>query len=213
MLNMEDKKLNETESIELIASMISRTRERLVKGGGNILLMWGYLIVCVSLLVWILLITTKHPAMNWLWFLIWIIGGIATPIMARKKQEKTGVKSYSDKISVQIWSVVGFSAIFATLCCLVFLLVKGIDCWSAMLILPLIIVSLTEIFEGIIVHEKSLIAGGAIGISIGIFVVCCIAGHILLSANWFIPLFIIAITCMMIIPGHILNYKAKHQTL
>lgn len=63
--------------------MISRTKDRLVKGSGNILLMWGYLIVAVTALIWVLLVTTHNAAYNWFWFLIWIIGGIATPIMAK----------------------------------------------------------------------------------------------------------------------------------
>ena len=205
--------LTKDESIEIITSMISRTKEQVVKGGGNILLMWGYLTVCVSLLVWVLLLVTKHPAMNWLFFLIWIIGGIATPIMLRKMQEKNGVKSYSDKISSQIWSVIGYCAIFSTFCCLGFLLAKGIDSWNTMMVFALTIVPFAEIAQGIIIREKSLIAGGAIGLAIGIFTISCIAGQVALYANWFIPLFIIAFTCMMIIPGHILNHKAKHQTL
>lgn len=40
---MEERKITESESIEIITSMISRTKARLVKGSGNILLMWGYL--------------------------------------------------------------------------------------------------------------------------------------------------------------------------
>lgn len=51
---MEDKKLTEKESLEVITSMIARTKARYL-GSGNILLMWGYLVVFVSILVWILL--------------------------------------------------------------------------------------------------------------------------------------------------------------
>lgn len=210
---MDEKRLNETESIELIASMISRTKERIVKGGGNIFLMWGYLVVGVSILVWTLLLLTSHPAMNWFWFLIWIIGGTATPIMMRKKRAEIGAKSYSDKISSQIWSAVGFCAIFATFCCLGFLLAKGIDCWGMMLVFALIIVPFAEIAQGVIIREKSLIAGGAIGIAVGIFTTCCIISRIELYVNWYMPLFIIAYICMMIIPGHIMNHKAKQQSL
>lgn len=48
---MEERKITEAESIEIITSMISRTKARLVKGSGNILLMWGYLIVAVTALI------------------------------------------------------------------------------------------------------------------------------------------------------------------
>lgn len=57
---MEERKITEFESIEIITSMISRTKDRLVKGSGNILLMWGYLIVAVTALIWVLLVTTPQ---------------------------------------------------------------------------------------------------------------------------------------------------------
>lgn len=205
---MEERNLTEKESLEVITAMIARTKQRYV-GDGNILLMWGYLTVAVSALVWILLILTHNPAWNWLWFLIWVIGGTVTPIMARKKQVETGVKSYSDKITSRIWSVVGYSAIVSTFFCLCFLLFKGISAWSMMFAFALIIVPFAEIVQGIILNEKSLVTGGGIGLAIGIFTICCIAGRVALYVNWYTPLFILAFVAMMIVPGHILNHKAK----
>lgn len=38
---MEDKKLNEKESLELIAQMIQNTRRNLDEGSGNMFLVWG----------------------------------------------------------------------------------------------------------------------------------------------------------------------------
>lgn len=207
---MEDRKITEKESLEVITAMIARTKERYI-GDGNIMLMWGYLVVSVSALVWVLLAMTHNPVWNWLWFLIWIIGGIATPLMARKQQVERGVKSYSDKVASRIWSVVGYSAIFSTFCCLGFLFIKGVDAWSMMLAFALIIVPFAEIAQGIIINEKSLVAGGAVGLAIGIFTACCIAGKVALVANWFMPLFMLAFVAMMIVPGHILNRKAKRQ--
>ena len=113
---MEEKKLTERESLELITTMIKRTRERYI-GDGNIMLMWGYLSVVVAALVWIMLVKTHNPVWNWLWFAIGVVGGIATPIMSKKSELKSGAKSYSDKITSQIWTVVGISAFVATLFC------------------------------------------------------------------------------------------------
>ncbi len=207
---MEDKKLTEKESLEVITSMIARTKERYM-GDGNILLMWGYLSVSVAALIWALLASTHNSTWNWLWFLIWIIGGIATPIMSKKHERTKGVKNYTDKISSQIWSVVGFSAIAATFCCLGFLLFGGKDSWSMMLAFALVIVPMAEITQGIVVNEKSLIFGGSCGLLAGIFTTCCIAGQVTLNATWFMPVFIIAFVCMMIVPGHIINHKAHKK--
>lgn len=88
---MEEKKISEKESLEIITEMISRTKERYI-GDGNIMLMWGYLTVSVAALVWIMLVMTHNPAWNWLWFAIGIVGGILTPVLDRKQRHRTGVK-------------------------------------------------------------------------------------------------------------------------
>ncbi len=207
---MEEKRITERESLEIITSMIARTKERYV-GDGNILLMWGYVTVAVAVLVWIMLVVTRNPAWNWLWFFIGIIGGIATPIMARKQDVSFGVKSYSDKVTSHIWSTVGITAIVATLCCLAFQLVLHICCWRTMLVFALVIVPFAEVAQGIVVKETSLIAGGAVGLCAGIITVCSIVGGVPLNVNWFMPMFIIAFICMMIVPGHIINRKNKAQ--
>ncbi len=209
---MEDKRINERESIEIITSMIARTKERYMLGDGNIMLMWGYLTVTVSILVWTLLAITRNPAVNWLWFLIWIIGGVATPIMAKKKAVKKGAKTYTDTVISRLWSIVGYSAICCTIGCLSLLLARGIDAWSAMLIFALIIVAFAEIANGIVLNESSCIWGGSLGLLAGIFTICCIAGDVALSAFWFMPVFIVAFICMMIIPGHVINHKAKRNS-
>lgn len=191
--------------------MISRTKDRLVKGCGDILLMWGYLTISVAALIWVLLVATHNPAVNWLWFLVWLIGGIVTPIMAKRKRMEKGIMSYTDRLSSGIWSVVEWAAIASVFLSLGFLLIGGKDSWSMMLALALIIVPMAEIMQGLIINEKSLIAGGGIGLLIGLFTLCCISAHIALVVTWFMPLFIIAFAAMMIVPGHILNSKAKRE--
>lgn len=207
---MEDRKLTEKESIEVITSMIERTKDRYI-GNGNIMLMWGYLCVAVSALVWLLLVVTHNPAYNWLWFLIWVIGGTLTPIMDRKQHCERGVKNYSDRVTSQIWTAVGFAALAMTAICLGFMLIGGVDTWPTWFAFALIIVPFAEIFQGIIFKEKSLVFGGGTGLTIGIFTLCCLVGGVKLYAIWFMPMFMVAFICMMVIPGHILNHKTRLQ--
>lgn len=206
---MEDKRINERESIEIITSMIARTRERYNLGDGNIMLMWGYITLGISILVWILLAITNNQAVNWLWFLIWIIGGTASSIIEKKKAVEKGVKTYTDRIISRLWSIVGFSAIAFTFACLALLLIGGVHAWTAMFIFALIIVPIAEIANGVVVNESSLIWGGTIGLTAGIALTCCIVGKVTLAASWVMPLFITAFICMTIIPGHLINNKAK----
>lgn len=206
---MEEKKLTERESITLIAEMISRTKQRYI-GDGNIMLMWGWLTIAVGGLVWFLAVHTLNAAWNWLWFLIPVVGGIATPIMARKSEKERGVKTYSDKISSHLWTAVGIIAFAASVICFGFSIV-GIDIWKVMFIFALVIVPFGEIAQGIIVKEKSLMVGGGIGMVIGLFTSGCFVADIKLYACWFMPLFILAFASMMLVPGYVINYNARKQ--
>ena len=205
---MEDKKLTEKESLEVITSMIARTKSRYL-GSGNILLMWGYLVVFISILVWILLIATHQNVWNWLWFAIPVIGIPVTFVMRRREKRAYGAVTYSDKITSQLWTIFGVSEIVLTLVCLAFSLIGGIKCWIAMLVYTLIAAPVAEIAQGLIVKEKSLTWGGIVGLAIGMVSVCCVTGNIPLLAKWFMPLFILFWVVMMIVPGHIINHKAK----
>lgn len=205
---MEDKKLTEKESLEVITSMIARTKARYL-GSGNILLMWGYLAVFSSILVWILLAATQQNIWNWLWFAIPLIGIPLTSIMARREKRTDGAVTYSDKITCHLWWIFGVSEIVLTLICLGFSLIGGIKCWTAMIVYTIIAAPFAEIAQGLIVKEKSLTWGGIVGLAIGMVSVCCVTGKIPLLANWFMPLYILFWVVMMIVPGHIINHKAK----
>ena len=56
---MEERKLNEKESLELIAQMIQNTKNRLETNCGMPFLFWGYTTLFVSLLIWFLVVTTR----------------------------------------------------------------------------------------------------------------------------------------------------------
>ena len=204
---MEERKLNEKESLELIARMITNTRRRMETDNGNVYLLWGYSSVAVGILIYIIGFFSTHPGWNFLWFLIWIIGGTITHHIQKKND--TTVKSYIDRLTEGLWSIVGYCAIAFTALCLYFMLAHGNDCWSLMLVFGLFVIGFAGAVQGVILKEKSLTIGGGIGMFSGALVMCCIIAGIPLLNTWFTPLFIGSFVCMMIIPGHILNRKAK----
>lgn len=207
---MEERKLTEKESLEVITSMIALTRKRYV-GDGRIMLMWGYLVATVSILVWIMLAVTCQSYWNWLWFAIPLVGGVATPIMARRQQRQSGVKTFYDTVTSRLWTIAGLSEFVAIIACIVIQYITGSNCWSAMLAYSLIAMPVAEIAQGLLIKERSLTAGGIFGLAVGIITVCCISGRVPLAADWFMPLFILAFVAMMIIPGHILNHKNSSE--
>lgn len=207
---MEEKRLTESESIEIITSMINRTKDRYI-GSGNIMLMWGYLVVAVTILVWVMIDTTHNPLWNWLWFMIPVIGGIATPLMARKEKRERGVTTYSDMISSRLWTMFGLSEAVLILVCLVAQLGFGVNSWISMMVYSFIVAAFAEIVQGIILKENSLVVGGSLGLFLGMITLCSAVGNMTLYADIFLPIFMLGFVVMMIIPGHVLNYKAKHK--
>ena len=51
---MEEKKLSEQESLELISQMIRSTRKNMEVGSGNQFLYWGYFTAALSVLLFLL---------------------------------------------------------------------------------------------------------------------------------------------------------------
>ncbi len=210
---MEEKKLNSQESLELITSMINKTKRKMHVGQGNLLLWWGYVSAIVGLLVGVsLLLTGGNPACNWLWFLIWIVGGIGMLVILRKDKGRIEKEpfTYVDRITSNLWGTIGWMFALGTILSIAFLFF-GKDTWVIMLVFAFLLGGFGASVQGFILQEKSMVAGGAFGLVAGTFVLCCVLSDIPLKVWWIIPLFVLCFVVTMIIPGHILNAKAKKQ--
>ena len=106
---MEERKLNEKESLELIAQMIQNTKNRLETNCGMPFLFWGYTTLFVSLLIWFLVVTTRNYYWQYLWFLLPIIAGTGTYLSTRNQQP--GIKTHLDKVINYIWLVFGITGL------------------------------------------------------------------------------------------------------
>ena len=60
-IDMEERKLNEKESLELITQMIQNSKKNLQVGRGNQFILWGWLGAITSLAVMGMLMWTKNP--------------------------------------------------------------------------------------------------------------------------------------------------------
>ena len=99
---MEDKKMNEQESIALIAEMIRETRKKVEVTAGIPFLVFGYLTVLISIAVWFLLTHTGESYWNFLWFGIPVIG---LPLTFFLKRKRVGYVTSIDRIIGYIWFV------------------------------------------------------------------------------------------------------------
>ncbi len=205
---MEEKKLTEKESLELIAEMIRNTKSKLELGDGNILLLWGYLSVGVAAMVYFAGMLTHSVYTNWIWLLIPLIGFPAMKYLDRKKTSEYSASTYVDKISAGIWKMVGGLAFAGMALCVGFMLF-GYNVWILMFMYAFVIVGFGAAVQGVVIREGSFIFGGIFGILAGGFVVCCVMSGIPLRHVWVIPLYMFCFLLMTVIPGHIINRKAK----
>lgn len=137
--------------------------------------------------------------MSYLAFLLIIVVGIPLSYYFKRKRSPK-VKTYTDKVLEQIWGVMGS---IATLAITIF----GIY-YDSRLIPPLILIilSLACYITGLLIKEKVFNLG----------IVSFINGLNMLFYiikegfdSFMLLLFALSFIVMMIIPGHVLNYKAK----
>lgn len=197
---MEDKILNEKESLELISRMIKNSKKNLQAGSGNMLLLWGYLCAVTSIVIYVLFTLTGSPAWNWLW-LVMLAAGIAVDM--RQKKNVKPVSTYLDKVLAAVWQTVGGLGTAAAF-------VLCVQWGQMMLMLPsiLIIFALGVCITGNILEDKWMRNAGIFCFALGI-------GTLAQPSMWISPYIIFAVcfVLMMIIPGHRLNREAKREAL
>lgn len=190
---MEDKMLNEKESLEIITRMIQNTKFKMAKNAGMPFLIWGYMTTALSLLVWYLLRETGNYNWQYLWFLLPAIAVPATIWMERRKQKLA--RTYIDRIVGYVWLVFGLSGFLITCISIVY--------WAIpVLFVILLMMGMGTTLTGLILNMKVVTAGGIVGALSSV-------GCLYVDKFEQILLFAIAFVFMMIIPGHYLNGVAK----
>lgn len=185
---MEDKKLTEKESLELISQMIQATRDNMEKGSGNLFLIWGYLSTFIALMIYTVWTTTGNHFIFWAWWLIPIIGYPALLYINRKKEKR--VKTDIDRIISQIWIVAGA-------CCVVSPIVS-LFVQMPILFIEALIINITVAMTGLIIRYKLISTSGVIGIALSY----CL---LLVNNQYQILIFAGMFVVLMVIPGHVLN--------
>lgn len=191
---MEDKTLNSQESLELITRMIAETRGKLERGGGTILLIWGYTTILVSAAVLISVNLTQNYLWQWLWWAIPVIGYTLMYLFLRNKPKP--VRTYIDKFISNIWITIGIVA-------LIFPIVGMFSAIAHPIIIPFeaLMLSVGVIITGMTIKFKTLTVCGFISLALSFLMYFITEGYTYV----FIAMFVVG----MIIPGHVLNHKGR----
>jgi hypothetical protein len=188
---MEEKNLNEKESLELISQMIRNSRQKLEEGNGMPFLIWGYTTFLVSLAVFFLINSTGYYHYHWLWFSM-VIGSFG--MFITKKSGAKHVRNFVDRVIGNIWTIIGIAAFLISISAFY----VRIPIFSIMILLMGMGTALT----GLVIKFKPVIISGFIGMA------SCVV-PIVIKGNEQIIVFGVIYLIMMVIPGHILNYKSR----
>lgn len=193
---MEERKLEAAESLALIGRMIENTRSRMVRNAGRPLLAWGYATVVTTLIVWGAVVYFQNPRWNYLWMLLPLLGWLLMRLTREKKPEGV-VRTFIDRVIANVWMVMGLSAWFVSMLSL-FSPIR-----LPILFIILLMMGMGTTVTGLIIRFTPAVAGGVAAI--------VIAPFSMIAPNMWQPLlFIAGFVVMMIIPGHILNWRSNH---
>ncbi len=211
---MEERKLDAQESLELITRMIRNTRQRLERHSGRPFLIWGYTTVAVSLLNYSLNIAGADPAWSLSWFLIPVLGILLMRLFPEKKSSEP--RTEIDRIVSALWLVCSLSLIpIFSLC-----LFHGWNYRPSLFALITLVMSIGTAATGLIVRSKIYTAAGFLGmagtaaIAIWDFYLKHLPAPQRIDCymlNNEILIFAAIFVVMMVIPGHIINYRTRHE--
>ncbi len=198
---MEDKKINEKESLELITRMIQETQKNTARYSAYPLLVWGYTTVFVTLSVWVLY-TFVFPDKDWVMWLWLGIPVIGLPLMyyLTRNEKRIGARNYLDRTVGYVWAVIGSSIATLSLLTLCHLLVVNVLLDISLLI------SIGSTITGLIVRYRPITVTGILGIllSFGLG-----TWQVIFSETWSFLWFACIFVVILIIPGHILHAELK----
>ena len=191
-----DRPLDAAENIALVGRMIDNTRSRMVRNAGRPFLIWGYATVVTTLAVWAAY--ALFPGRNWyyLWLLLPVFG-TALSLLTMPKADGGRVYTFIDRVIGQVWLVMGLTAWFVSMLSL-FSQIR-----LPILFIILLTMGMGTTITGLIIRFRPATAGGTAAIVLA-------PVSLIVSGYWMPTLFAVGFVVMMIIPGHILNYKSNH---
>lgn len=206
---MEERTINEKESLELISQMIKQTKEKLNVGSGNLFLVWGYVCIFVGLAVYGSVYYTHDFRFYLIYFLIPLLGFGTQWLVLNRTQKHIGyVSNYTSKMVDNVWSVTGYVFLMALAICLYFSIVLHASVWIVFFILGLLLPGISCMVSGYVIKEKCLVWGGMLGVGFGVSMMSSSIFYQALNNIWNL-IFSLCYLVMMVIPGHYLNHKAK----
>lgn len=210
---MEDKKLNEQESLELISNMIKQTNHHMALGAGNTFIAWGVILLVVSIAANVSVAVTESAMCMWLYFLIPVLGFPIEWFLKRKaKLQKEGhIKSYIEDSIEKVWKCVGGVLIAYPMVVLLLHATTSPRVWIAMFFLGMLMPTVGSYITGVLLKIKKIELSAAVACAMSlIFLKEIVQPDYVMTLNT-TYIFPVCAVFALIIPGVIINREAKEN--
>ena len=202
-----EQPIDERRSLEIISQMIADTSQKIEQNSSYHFLAWGYTTVLVSLFEYIVCVAGLNKSWLWAWWLIPVIGGVATYLLTRREKQSVRPKSYIDRSVSAVWTVLGLSSLVSY--------VVFFDNASAFYFLIAFMMGIGTTISGAICRQRLLTVSGAVSILLSVvfplkrwaMINYTITDPAIIYAD--ILIFAAIFVVMMIVPGHIYLHRAK----
>ena len=188
-----EKELSPQESLDLIQTMINKTKGSVADDSFHFLL-WGWLVFGCCLTSYVLKIFVHYPNHFIVWWLM-PVGGVISGVYGARQNRQKKVKSFLDEALDYLWIAIAISFIV-----LVIINILNGGAWQTAFTYYILLYAIGTFVSGSLIQFKPLIIGGLIN-----FALAAISAR--LNYDNQLLLGSLAILISYIIPGHLLRRR------
>lgn len=190
--NDQEKSFSPEESLQLIQTMIRKTKDS-VAVDSFYLLFWGWLVFVCCITEYVLMVYFKYPYHSFVWWVM-PIGGIISATYSSRQARRQKSITYIEEALSYLWIAIGI-AFFV----MVFVNVVS-EAWKTAFTYYILMYAIGTFVSGRLIRFKPLVIGGILNFIIAAASIKFnFAGQLLLGA--------LAILISYIIPGHLLRIR------
>ncbi|TDO26746.1 hypothetical protein [Sediminibacterium goheungense] len=190
--NSQEKEFSPEESLQLIRSMISKTKDA-VAVDSFYFLFWGWLVFACCAVEYVLMVYFKYPDHSFVWWSMPVGGIISGTYSARQARIKRSM-TYIEEALSYLWIAIGLSFFV-----LVFVNIVS-EAWKTAFTYYILMYAIGTFVSGKLIRFKPLVIGGILNfILAAVSIKFNFANQLLIGA--------LAILISYIIPGHLLRIR------
>lgn len=210
---MEEKKISEKESLELISQMIQQTQQRIGVGAGTPFIVWGVIMMLVATIIGFGILITGNGMWMWGYFAIPLLGYTYNYVNKRRagKTELPQMKTYIEENLQHVWKCVAFVLLVYPLIVLILRTYEP-KAWIGMYFLGVFMPTIGSVITGLMLKIRNF----HIYINISLSMCLLLLADLFINnamTNRYNYLFALITFFSLVLPGIIINRAARKNKI